>query len=241
MRMFDEFDQYSEDMLLSQYSISDMISHELLKGEIREDFLLSTLGACSDPQPKFVKGTISDGEDDAGQVDIILCRPNIHIRQLGSQSMVAKDDALCVIEVKGNCTGRDLTKAQLQAEKILALNGVRDPLYGVIAYKVALAEKTILKRFGHQYDRVNATYFDNATIANEPEANWHELKYPGLDFFVSLEEGKKVFLRKYEIETGKWRYHRDTTTPLIKHVFKLTRSLWVPAQHAAPPATAVAP
>lgn len=107
---FAEFDQYSEDLLMAQYDVSEIITHQLMKGEVREDFLISTLESCSDPKPKLVKGTICDGQDDAGQLDIILCRPHAHLRRLGLQCFVEKSDALCVIEVKGNCTGRDLRK-----------------------------------------------------------------------------------------------------------------------------------
>ena len=63
---FAEFDQYSEDMLMAQYDISEIISHELMKGEVREDFLISTLESCSEPKPFLVKGTLSDGAADAG-------------------------------------------------------------------------------------------------------------------------------------------------------------------------------
>ena len=108
---FAEFDQYSEDLLMAQYDVSEIITHQLMKGEVREDFLISTLESCSDPKPKLVKGTISDGQHDAGQLDIILCRPFAHLRHIGTQCFVEKNDALCVIEVKGNCTGRDLKKA----------------------------------------------------------------------------------------------------------------------------------
>lgn len=47
---FTEFDQYSEDMLTAQYDVSEIISHELMKGEVREDFLISTLESCSEPK-----------------------------------------------------------------------------------------------------------------------------------------------------------------------------------------------
>ncbi len=230
--IFDEYDQYSENMLMSQYDISEIISHELTKGEVREDFLISTLGSCSDPQPKFVKGTVADDTDDAGQLDIILCRPHAHVRKMGMQAMVTKDDALCIIEVKGNCTGRDLNGAEAQAKKIRALKGTTEPLYGVICYRSELKERTLLDRFGYKFDRETHTYYDNATIPNEPPAEWHALSYPTLDFFASLEDGKKMFLRRYEPSPGVSRYTRDVTTPLIKHVFKLTRSLWIPAFNA---------
>jgi len=75
MRIFDEFDHYSENMLMGQYEISEIISHELMKGEVREDFLISTLESCSEPKPILVKGTIADDNADAGQLDIVLCRP----------------------------------------------------------------------------------------------------------------------------------------------------------------------
>jgi hypothetical protein len=226
---FDEFDQYSENMLLGQYDISEIISHELLKGEIREDFLISTLESCSEPPPKLVKGTISDGMNDAGQLDIILCRPNSFLRRLGTQCLIDKNDSLCIIEVKGNCTGEDLKRTEAKAIKIRELQGEHSPLFGVVCYKVALQEKTTLKRFGFFYDRETNTYFDPATIQAEPERGWGKLEYPNLDFFISLEDEKKLFLRKYEIAPGKPRFIRYTSTPLIKDLFILVRSLWVPA------------
>lgn len=225
---FDEFDQYSENLLLGQYEISEIISHELMKGEVREDFLISTLESCSDPKPKFVKGTVSDGVNDAGQLDIILCRPNSFIRRLGSQCYIEKKDSLCVVEVKGNCTGRDLKRAEEKAKTIQALQGEEAPLYGIVCYRVDLAELTVMNRFGYSFDRATNTYFDNATIQNESERDWRDLEYPNLDFFVSLEGEKKIFLRRYDIAPGKRRFIRLTTTPLIKELFSLMRGLWLP-------------
>jgi hypothetical protein len=232
---FAEFDHYSENLLMAQYDVSEIISHELTKGEVREDFLISTLESCSDPKPIFVKGTLSDGIDDAGQLDIILCRPHSQIRKLGTQCFVAKDDALCVIEVKGNCTGRDLKEAADRAARIRRLKGQTDPQFGVVCYKVALGYLTIMNRFGYSFDAASNTYFDNATIPNETEANWRKVEYPDLDFFVSFEEEKKVFLRKYELAPGRHRFIRSASSPLIAELFLMMRGLWVPANLA--PAT----
>lgn len=229
MPKFDEFDQYSEDMLMAQCDISEIISHELSKGEVREDFLISTLEACSEPKPIFIKGTLSDGNNDAGQLDIVLCRPYSHLRRLGNQCYVRKSDALCVIEVKGNCTGRDLQRAESKALAIRRLRGEQGPLYGVVSYKVSLEEKTVMKRFGYSHDRETNTYYDKATLPNEPEVNWDNFEYPNLDFFVSLEMGKKIFLRKYEVKPNKERYFRSASNPLIKDLFSMVRSLWIQA------------
>ncbi|MDP8205185.1 MAG: hypothetical protein P9L92_00865 [Candidatus Electryonea clarkiae] len=232
---FAEFDQYSEDLLLAQYGVSEIITHELMKGEIREDFLKFTLESCSDPIPLFVKGTLSDGIDDAGQLDIILCKPHSHIRKLGDQSFVEKNDALCVIEVKGNCTGKDLKGAVAKAIKIRNLQGDTTPIFGVICYRVALTLNTIMNRFGHSFDKSTNTYYDNATDPNEAVENWRNIKYPDLDFFISLEDGKKVFLRKSEVAQGKYRFVRTFQAPLIREMFLMIRSLWVPANQAPAP------
>jgi hypothetical protein len=232
---FDEFDQYSEDMLMAQYDISEIISHELMKGEVREDFLITTLESCSEPKPTFVKGTLSDGERDAGQLDIILCKPHSYIRRIGTQSFVAKNDALCVIEVKGNCTGTDINEAMSKARLIRSLQGQSSPLYGIVCYKVALELKTIMKRFGFTFDRVNNMFFDNATIPNEAEADWKRIEYLDLDYFISFEENKKLLLRKYEIAPGKYRFIRAVRTPVICDLFTMLRGIWAPTNQAPAP------
>jgi hypothetical protein len=232
---FDEFDQYSENLLMAQYDVSEIITHELMKGEVREDFLITTLESCSDPKPLLVKGTISDGQADAGQLDIILCRPHAHLRRIGRQCVVEKNDALCVIEVKGNCTGKDLKRAKAKAILIQNLQGQRTPQYGVVCYKVALGLKTIMNRFGFSYDAANRTFYDNATIPNEAEIDWRIIDYSDLDFFVSLEDGKKVFLRKYEMSPGKFRFIRANQSPLIKELFSMMRGLWIPANQVPAP------
>jgi hypothetical protein len=232
---FAEFDQYSEDLLMAQYDVSEIITHQLMKGEVREDFLITTLESCSDPKPKLVKGTISDGQNDAGQLDIILCSPHAHLRKIGSKCFVEKKDALCVIEVKGNCTGEDLKRAKAKAVVIQNLQGQDLPQYGLVCYKVALELKTIMSWFGFTYDVANQTFFDNATIPNEAEVDWRKIEYPELDFFVSLEENKKVFLRKYEVTLGKFRFIRIVPSPLIKELFSMTRGLWIPAHQAPVP------
>ncbi|WP_415763210.1 hypothetical protein [Pseudomonas sp. CP4] len=211
---------------MAQHDISNIITHELMKGEIREDFLLETLRACSDPAPVIVKGTVSDGTTDAGQLDLILLKPYSHPRKLGTQCFVEKRDALCIIEVKGNCTGKDLRLAEKKAQVIQQLNGANKPLYGVVCYRAMLEEKTILNRFGFQYDRETFTYFDNSLIPHEQEADWQTIHYPNLDFFVCFEDEKKTFLRKYNSAPGIYRFHRSVEYPLIKNLFSMIRSLW---------------
>ena len=228
---FDEFDLYSENLLLAQHGVSEIISHELTKGEVREEFLLNVLLSCSEPPPTLVRGTISDGDNDAGQLDIILCRPHSQLRKLGSNCYIEKDDSLCVIEVKGNCTGRDLKKAEAKAQVIQKLKGKGKPLCGVVCYKSELTEATIMKRFGFAYDASTKTYFDPATTPKTPKSKWPKTNYPNLDFFVSFEEDKKIFVRKYEMTPGVFRFTRVINNPLIKDLFSMVKSLWKTAHH----------
>lgn len=233
MSRFDEFDQYSEDLLLAQYDVSEIISHELMKGEVREDFLIEILKSCSEPMPNIVKGTLSDGTRDAGQLDLILLKAHAHPRRLGGQCFVLKDDALCVIEVKGNCTGADLRKAEAKARLIASLQGASSPIYGVVCYRTALQRKTVLNRFGFKYDAGTDTYYDNSLIPNELPVDWQKVDYPSIDFFACLEDGKKLFLRSYSRGNGTTRFLNSAQTPLIKDLFSLVSSLW--RQSSQPP------
>ena len=228
---FDEFDLYSENLLLAQHDVSEIISHELMKGEVREDFLITVLESCSEPPPTLVRGTLSDGDNDAGQLDIILCRPHAQLREMGGQCYVEKDESLCVIEVKGNCTYADLKKAEKKAKVIQKLKGTEKPLYGVVCYKSPLTEALIMKRFGFKHDGGTNTYFDPAATPKTPKSKWPKINYPNLDFFVSFEDSKKIFLRKYEHQKGGFRFARVNNNPLIKHLFSMVKSLWKTAHH----------
>lgn len=195
--------------------------------------MIATLESCSEPKPILVKGTISDGNDDAGQLDIVLCKPNPHLRRMGSQCLIEKRDSLCVIDVKGNCTGQDLKGAESKAIKIKALDGDQSPLCGLVCYKVALQERTIMTRFGFYLDEETGTYFDAARMPNTQQVDWGRIEYPNIDFFISLEDEKKIFLRRYELRPGIFRYVRYRGTPLIKDLFRMVRSLWT-ATEAGP-------
>jgi len=74
-------------------------------------------------------------------------------------------------------------------------------------------------------------------MPNLPQAEWGQIEYQNIDFFISLEEEKKIFLRKYELRPGTFRYVRYTSTPLIKDLFRMVRSLWI-ATEAEPIANA---
>jgi len=136
--LFDEFDQYSQNLLLAQYDIAEIIQHELTKGEVREDFLIHILQSRFEPSPVFYKGTVSDGNNQAGQLDIMLCRPNCQIVRLGNQAILRPDDCLCLLEVKGNATGNDIQIFDGRVQRIRQMQAESFPLCGIFCYKLSV-------------------------------------------------------------------------------------------------------
>src|ERR1039458_7229883 len=61
--------------LVCRLLLEKKISNELMKGEIREDFLITTLASCSEPSRYCVKCTLSDGNNDAGHFFLMIRRP----------------------------------------------------------------------------------------------------------------------------------------------------------------------
>lgn len=101
MKYFDEFDEYIEKLLLVQFDASEIIKHNLTKGEVREDFLKEEVNKqfahiC------YHKGFIVNNEKEyqSGQLDIIITGNDARTRKYGDQSMVDIRDARIVLEVK---------------------------------------------------------------------------------------------------------------------------------------------
>ncbi len=209
--IFNEFNQYSENLLLAQYDVSNIIKHELIKGEVREDFLIDVLKSRFTPAPSFFKGTISDGTVQAGQIDIMLCKPNTQIFKLGSQVIINPDTCLCLIEVKGNARGNDIREFNSKISKIKNMKAAEYPLFGIFCYKVNLLPKTILNRFGFTFSEKMDTYHDDG----------RQITYPEIDFFVSLDEREPLFLRK----KPDGRFVQLVKFPIIQNVFELIQSL----------------
>lgn len=211
--LFKEFDIYSENLLLAQYDVSNIIEHELLKGEIREDFLIEILKSRFNPKPNIFKGTLSDGNSQAGQVDLILCKPNRQIYQLGTQAIINPKDCLCLIEVKGNAIGNDLRKYNNKICQIKQMNCQSFPLFGIFCYQLQLTERNIMLRFGYSYDNSTNTYYLDDNLS---------LEYPEIDFIVCLDTKKSFYIRK-DLHTA--RFIRIYEHPVIKNVFSLIQSL----------------
>ena len=217
--MFNEFDQYSENLLRAQYDVSEIIEHLLTRGEVREEFLEDIISSRFDPKPKFARGFLTDGVTQSPQQDLLLCRPHTMHYPVGHQIAIQPENCLCAIEVKSNATGGDIKACNDKITQIKTMTAPHFPLFGMFCYRTALQEKTILNRFGFSFDTATRTYIDlHDPVRGEPGL---PIKYPELDFFVSIEEDKPFYFRKKD----DGRFVRIVEYPIIKNVFRLIQSL----------------
>lgn len=196
MKYFDEFDEYIEKLLLVQFDASEIIKHNLTKGEVREDFLKKEVNnqfahIC------YHKGFIVDNKKEyqSGQLDIIITGNDARIRKYGDQSMVDINDARIVLEVKSCTTTADLKKLDQVASEIKSYSDEPHSIkIGMFCYSYAIQEPNMLKKFGFRYDKELDGYFDDISIEND---------FGNIDFILALdgnksevEESKSFFLIK---------------------------------------------
>jgi hypothetical protein len=223
--MFDEFHKYTENLIQAQYVVSEIIKHELTKGEIREEFVMETIQKGFGNIINLKRGFLQVNNQQSNQMDILLIKHNALVANIGSQIVVSPENCLMVLEVKGNATGNDIKEYNDKIEIIKAMNANSHPLCGIFCYKIKLVEKTILKRFGYSYDAETNSFFDEYNVHNNIPGL--PVIYPNIDFLISIEideygNGKQLYLRKDETNG---RYIKSVEFPVLKNLFSLTSSL----------------
>lgn len=233
MEPFEQYHHYSQNLLLAQHEVSEIIKHSLTRGEVREDFIIEYLNKSIQNCKEYLKrGFINLGEDSqSGQADILLVKRFAEIIDLGNRGNVIVNpvDCLMVIEVKSTLTGIYLNDFNTEAKRIKDANP--NIVCGMFAYKADLEKKTIMNRCGYDYDSETKTYFDSE---QEPLPTW----YPYIDFILlldKLEENieeedlelqghNQLFMRK---ATDGERYFVGTFNPVVRNLVGLVRSLLI--------------
>jgi len=225
MTAFTEFYNYTENLIKAQYQVSEIIRHELTKGEVREEFVVEAIQKGFSNDIKLSRGFLQVGEEQSNQMDILLLKNRVHIANIGTQVIVNPEDCHLVIEVKGNALGRDFRDFNNKIERIKEMESDSIPLFGMFCYQIQLTERTIMNRFGFNYDTETDSFYDQFNQdENIPGLRLH---YPNIDFLINVEvneEGicKELYLRKNEA-TG--RYIKSVEYPVMKNVFSLTRGI----------------
>ncbi|NII25166.1 hypothetical protein HB364_08750 [Pseudoflavitalea sp. X16] len=234
MESFEQYHHYSQNLLLAQHEVSEIIKHTLTRGEVREDFIIQYLTKSIQNCQAFLKrGFINlDKVDQSGQADILLVKEFAEIIDLGNRGnvIVNPEDCLMIVEVKSTLTGTYLNELNVEAQRIKTANP--NIICGMFAYKSEIEKKTIMKRCGYDFDLDTKTYFDSV---KEPSP----IFYPYIDFILLLdkveeeeiEEGlemqgrNQLFMRKgLELDA---RYFKGTHDPVIRNLVGLVRSLLI--------------
>lgn len=233
MESFERYHYYSQNLLLAQHKVSEIIKHPLTRGEVREDFIIEYLNKSIQNCKDYLKrGFIDLGADSqSGQADILLVKKFAETINLGVREnvIVNPEDCLMVIEVKSTLTGNYLDEFNSEAKRIKGANP--NIVCGMFAYKADLEKKTIMNRFGYDYDSETKTFFDSV---KEPLPT----RYSYIDFILLLDkleeniedEGlelqgrNQLFLRK---ATDGERYFIGTFNPVVRNLVGLVRSLLI--------------
>lgn len=232
METFEQYHHYSQNLLLAQHEVSEIIKHSLTRGEVREDFIIQYLNKSIQGCEDYLKrGFINLGEEEqSGQADILLVNKFAEWIDLGNRGnvIVNPEDCLMVIEVKSTLTGTYLNELNVEAKRIKVANP--NIVCGMFAYKSELEKRTIMKRCGYDYDSDTQTYFDSK---HDPLP----IHYPYIDFILLLDKiddneteedlemqgrNQLFMIKGNEVDA---RYFKGTYDPIVRNLVSLVRSL----------------
>jgi len=235
MESFEQYHYYSQNLLIAQHEVSEIIKHSLTRGEVREDFIIQyltkTIQGCEN---HLKRGFVNlGGEEQSGQADILLVKKFAETIDLGSRGnvIVNPEDCLMVVEVKSTLTGTYLNQLNIEAKRVKAANA--NVVCGMFAYKADLEHKTIMNRFGYDFNTETQIYFDP-----KPKHLQLPIWYPFIDFILLLDKleenesdddleiqgSNQLYLSK---SIDGERYFQGSHNPVVRNLIGLVRSLLI--------------
>ena len=216
------FAQYYEDLLSSQYQVSEALvkDQHLSCGTIREEFLREIL-IKKKLSIKIAKGFVKKGEDRSGECDHIFYHQDSSIDTIGSLSFILPEHCKLVLEIKSNATGADLKKTNENFKRIKSIDVDHKPKCGLFCYNTVLQKMTVLNRFGWKYDTDTESWVEDSV---------RTLEYPFIDFIVciaSLDESEGCIEKQFFIirDNDSGRFILRQEYPIIKNFFGVTDNL----------------
>ena len=208
MKIGDELNFYDEKMLRLQYEISECFSHQLTKGEIREEFIKEYIKNKTG-NDKILKGAIYKGIKESTQLDIIICNNNVIYNKCGSHYLIDAEDCKIVFEIKSKLNNEYLKKLSKVSKNIKMMNSKIK--VGMFAYCLGQGHKSILEKFGYKYDQKLEMYeYDTKNILRE---------YKYIDYVVCIDENYEFVIIN---ENGKFVLYTDI--PIIKYLWPILKN-----------------
>ena len=156
------FDIATEERLIQESERCNIISHNPSIGTSREKIIADEIRSRFS-HLKVHEGFICSDIDnyESSQVDVLICKPDAHIREIPPHVLVEPADVIITIEVKSSLTKEHLIELNDLILKIRALHDVGEIKIGIFAYKANVSQETLLEYFGIDYDFTYGTYEEN--------------------------------------------------------------------------------
>lgn len=209
----EEINVYKERLLQMQFEISELISHELTKGEVREDFIKKTIKEnINDIQ--LLKGIVTSEKYQSPQIDLIIPLKNAVLNRMGDHCIIDVNDVKFIFEIKSNLKIKHIDKIE-NILKIVKCKNVNIK-GGIICYKVDCTEKYLLKKFGYNYDKELDCYYRSS-----------DCLYNNIDYIISFDPNKEFILVKNILGD----FSLNKKIPIIKDFFRIFNNSEVSSQN----------
>lgn len=209
MEIIDEINYYDERMLRLQFEASEYFSHNLTKGEVREDFLKDYIRKKIGKDIKIFKGQIIKETEESSQIDMIFCSDDAIINKYGQHCLIESKYCDKVFEVKSKLNREDLNKLAKVSKKLKIMNS--NIKIGLFTYRLGIKATNLFKSFGYIYDCDLETYLYEQDEIKED--------YKDIDYILCIYE-EYEFLIKWE--GNKYILYRDK--PIIKYLWNIIKN-----------------
>lgn len=160
-----QFDINTEERLLQESERCNIISHMPSIGASREKIIADEIRSRFS-HLKVHEGFICSDFDnyESSQIDVLICKPDAHIREIPPHVLVEPEDVIITIEVKSSLAKEHLVELNDLILKIKALYNVGEIKVGIFAYRATVSQETLLEYFGIKYDFTYGTYEESDRI-----------------------------------------------------------------------------
>ncbi len=207
MNVVDELNFYDQKMLRLQYEVSECFTHQLTKGEVREDFIKEYIKKKI-RNIEILKGSIVKDNKTSSQLDMIICNDSVIYNQYGSHYLIESEFCKQAIEVKSTLNNKYIKQFINVTKNIKEMNA--DIKTGMFAYSLGDNPKNILKHFGYEYDIDLDMYYYN------PEKIKNEYRY--IDYLICIDEDFEFVVIN---EDREFKLYIDK--PIIKYLWSILK------------------
>lgn len=150
-----QIDTYLQDMLIMQFHVSNRIDHKPTKGELREKFIHRMI-LEQFPNLKLESGILCFEDWQSTQGDFLWLKDSARV---GSLKIYDLNDCKMFMEVKSCATAPELRAIETTGTILKQKHSDETPIsVGMFCYSTSAQARTVLKKFGFQYDNEIQSY-----------------------------------------------------------------------------------